>query len=216
MRWLDDPAEDNSERSTRVWRALLALGAFFATQALTLRLLRVFELPAGYTLAGTLGASAVALALFNRRSSDPSERARWNPRRGLWWLAGLIGGIASGSLAVQVVKYLHGVGSSPVLSSGEWIALCSTMVAINPLVEEYFRAWLQNAIAQDLPPTRRQWAFALTAAAFALAHVDTYGAPQLLLGLVAGALFDRSRGLLPSVIAHAAHNAVVLMSFGAA
>ena len=47
--------------------------------------------------------------------------------------------------------------------------------------------------------------------AFALAHFGTYGVPQLVLGLMSGWLFAKSRGLWPSILAHALHNGLVLL-----
>jgi membrane protease YdiL (CAAX protease family) len=68
--------------------------------------------------------------------------------------------------------------------------LAATMIVVSPVIEEYFfRGWLQQAIAADLPPHQQPWAFVAAAFAFALAHFGSYGVPQLVLGLVAGALF---------------------------
>jgi membrane protease YdiL (CAAX protease family) len=86
------------------------------------------------------------------------------------------------------------------------------MISIAPLVEEYFfRGWLQQAIANDLPADKARWAFVIAALAFALAHFGSYGVPQFILGLVAGALFAASGGLWPGIVAHAIHNAVVVL-----
>jgi membrane protease YdiL (CAAX protease family) len=65
---------------------------------------------------------------------------------------------------------------------------------------------LQRAIERDLPRAHKRWAFALGALAFAAAHVGTDHWPQLLVGLVAGALYARGQGLGPAVVAHAVHN----------
>jgi membrane protease YdiL (CAAX protease family) len=94
---------------------------------------------------------------------------------------------------------------------GETAALLVTMVLVAPLAEEYFfRGWLQKAIEQDLPPQHKRWAFALGALAFALAHVGSYGVPQLVVGLIAGWLYANGGGLASAMLAHAAHNAIVM------
>ena len=96
-----------------------------------------------------------------------------------------------------------------------FMRLLGHAVVAAPLAEETFsRGWLQNAIADDLPPSRRRWAFAIAALAFALSHVGTYGVPRLVLGLVAGALFAAFGGLGPGMLAHAVHNGVVVLYGG--
>jgi membrane protease YdiL (CAAX protease family) len=213
VRWLDDPADD-VERATHVWRALLALGLFYATQALLFQLLSMLKLPTGYVFAGTVGVSGLLLAALFWRNAARLDRRQLLPERASWWLLALLGGVASGLLALQFLRHLPepithaNLGSA----SGEWVAQFISLVLIAPVVEEsFFRGWLQKAIAADLAPKHRRWAFVMAALAFALAHVGTYGAPQLVLGLIAGGLFAGGGGLGPSMLAHACHNAVVLL-----
>jgi membrane protease YdiL (CAAX protease family) len=95
-------------------------------------------------------------------------------------------------------------------SWSESAAVGIAVIVMAPIAEEYFfRGWLQAAIEHDLPPNRKRWAFALAALAFVMAHVGSYGVPQLFVGLVAGGLFAAGRGLGPAMIAHAVHNALV-------
>jgi membrane protease YdiL (CAAX protease family) len=212
VRWIDDPADD-VERETTVWRALLAASAFFALQAVSYRILSIAQLPAGYALATAFAASAVLLALLTWRNAARIERPRFVPRAAIYWPLGALAGVASGLLALGLVKLFPPTSevAAPQFSGGEVIAVGFTMIVLAPLVEEYFfRGWLQRAIEADLPQGMKHWAFALGAFAFALAHLGSYGVPQLVLGLLAGALFARGGGLLPAMLAHALHNGVVL------
>lgn len=214
VRWLDDPSDD-SERETTVWRALLAATAFFALQAMSFQLFGLFELPYGYLLALVFGSGALLLALLTYRNNERFEQPAFVPRRAAFsWLLGPLLGAASGRLALALVPLLPALETTPEpdMSRGEQIAVAFTMAVLAPLVEEYFfRGWLQRAIEQDLPEKRKAWGFVLGAFAFALSHLGTYGVPQLVLGLFAGGLFRLCGGLWPSILAHAAHNATVLL-----
>jgi membrane protease YdiL (CAAX protease family) len=213
VRWLDD-SDDALERETTVWRALLAATGFFAVQAMGLRLLALFEVPAGYTLAIAFGASALVLVLLTWRNAARFERPRFVPSHVGWWALGALAGGASGYLARSLAGVLRGSADAEPssFSTGEAIAVFVTLVVMAPLAEEYFfRGWLQKAIEKDLPAKAKRWAFALGAFAFALAHVGSYGLPQLVLGLCAGALYAAGGGLWPAILAHAMHNGVVLL-----
>jgi membrane protease YdiL (CAAX protease family) len=216
VRWIDDPADD-VERETTVWRALLAASAFFATQALSYRILSLFGMPMGYTLALAFASSAVLLAVLTWRNDARIERPRFLPKHPVYWLLGAAAGVGSGLLAREFAKLIPQPTDAANIdfNGGELVAMALMMTVAAPLVEEYFfRGWLQRAIAADLPVGKKQWAFALGASAFALAHFGTYGVPQLVLGLLAGALFAWGGGLWPCIVAHAAHNAVVLWNAG--
>jgi membrane protease YdiL (CAAX protease family) len=216
VRWLED-SDDQVERETTVWRAMLAATAFFAMQVLGARLLDLFDVPPGYMLAGAFGTAAAVLALMTFRNGGRFDVPRFMPRR-LWaWPVGLLAGAGSGALALSFASIAPRVDGGQLdlsLSSpGEHIAVLTTMIVVAPLAEEYFfRGWLQKAIERDLPVEHKRWAFALGALAFALAHVGTYGVPQLVLGLAAGALYAAGGGLWPAILAHAMHNGVVLLA----
>lgn len=216
VRWLDD-ADDGVERETTVWRALLAATAFFAMQVFSARLLDLFDVPPGYMLATAFGVAALVLVLLTRRNSTRFEAPRFMPQRFWYWPLGIVAGAGSGALALALAKVLPPVVDAQLetqaFSGGELIAIFVTMVGMAPLAEEYFfRGWLQKAIEKDLPAARKRWAFALGALAFALAHIGSYGVPQLVLGLLAGALYAFGGGLWPAILAHATHNAVVLLT----
>jgi membrane protease YdiL (CAAX protease family) len=215
VRWLDDPGDD-LERETTVWRALIAATAFFTAQAMSLVLLELFAVPTGYQLAIAFGMSAALLALLTFRNAARFERPRFLPRSIWAWPLGAAGGAASGWLALRMAELLPKPTVTPdePFSSGEAVAIFATLVVMAPLAEEYFfRGWLQKAIENDLPEARKRWAFALGAVAFALAHIGTYGVPQLVLGLLAGGLYARFGGLWPAILAHAIHNGLVLLAY---
>ncbi len=214
VRWLDDSSDD-LERETTVWRALLAATGFFTLQALTYQLL-AFDLPPGYKLAVSYGSGALLLALLTWRNGARFERPRFLPNKLVVWPLGAIGGALSGLLALWLAKLFpppEAADLPSALSTGEVLSLFFTMTLAAPLVEEYFfRGWLQKAIEADLPATKKHWAFALGALAFALAHLGSYGVPQLVLGLLAGALYAFGGGLWPGILAHAIHNGLVLLA----
>jgi membrane protease YdiL (CAAX protease family) len=213
VRWLDDP-DDALERETTVWRALLAATAFFAVQVLGFRMLELFEVPSGYTMAIAFAGSALVLGLLTFRSADCFEGPRFLPSRAVAWPLGAIGGAASGVLARGMGSLIERSPDAQAarFTGGEAIAVFATLVVLAPLAEEYFfRGWLQKAIEKDLPARLSRWAFVPGACAFALAHVGGYGVPQLVLGLIAGALYAAGGGLWPAILAHAVHNGVVLL-----
>ena len=88
------------------------------------------------------------------------------------------------------------------------------VLLVPPAEEYFFRGWLQPAIAVELTEARRAWVIPLSAAAFALAHLGTYGMPQFVLGLLTGVLFSYTGSIWPGTIAHAAHNAVLIWLHG--
>jgi membrane protease YdiL (CAAX protease family) len=214
VRWLDD-ADDAVERETSVWRALMAATAFYATQILLAGLLSLFEVDKELLLACSFGCGALVLGLLTRRSWTTLGRPSLMPAHALYWPLALFGGASTALLSIKLLRWLVPAAesvASPSSSVLQRVALGATVVLIAPVVEEYFfRGWLQRAIEQDLAAQHKRWAFALGALAFALAHVGTYGVPQLLLGLVAGALYRAGQGLGPAIVAHAAHNAVTLL-----
>ena len=90
--------------------------------------------------------------------------------------------------------------------------LAALTLVLAPIVEEiFFRGWLQSAIEDDLAASRRWLAPLLSAFAFAAARPPLSFAPMLVLGLVCGAIYARSRSVAPCVLAHAAYFGV---SFG--
>jgi membrane protease YdiL (CAAX protease family) len=199
-----------------VWRALLALAAFFAVQALGAQFLRLGHASTAVTLTVTYGVAAAALVMLTVHGRRQLGPLRFWPQKPVALSLGLFAGTISAQAALGFAWLIHKLGPSDgpdldVSGSGR-VWLFVSLVGVAPIAEEiFFRGWLQDAIAADLPASRRRWAFALAALAFACSHVGTYLVPQLILGLFAGALYAWSGGLLPGLLAHAVHNALVLL-----
>ena len=215
VRWLDDAADD-LDRETTVWRALLCLAVFYAVQALGAQLFHSAGVSPAGTLALTYGAGAVALVVLTLQGRRGLERLRLWPQKPGALAAGLLGGALSAGAALAFADLLHGlVADAEVDLGGSRAWLFGAMAVAAPVAEElFFRGWLQDAIRADLAPSRKRWAFVIAALAFSCAHVGTYLVPQAILGLIAGALYAWSGGLLPGILAHAVHNGLVLLLSG--
>ncbi len=216
VRWLDDSGD--VERESEIWRALLVLSAFFATQGLVAQMLKFIGLSIsdGRTLAVTYGISAIVLALLTYR-----ERARlpllvlW-PKKPLALLLGLGGGALTAFGSVRLFRLItdHDLlpegwlpkASEAAPTQGVWMVAVAVII-VAPIAEEFFfRGWLQTAIANQLSPQKRRRAILYGALVFAGIHVGSLYLPQFALGLIAGALYFWSGGLLPGILAHAMHN----------
>jgi membrane protease YdiL (CAAX protease family) len=141
------------------------------------------------------------------------SRPALQPTQPWYWPLGVVGGAGTAALSLWFARQVLADSQISGVAStlGETIAIGVATVLVAPVAEEYFfRGWLQRAIAKELPLARKPLAFAIAALAFALAHVGSYGLPQLLVGLVAGALYARGRGLGPAIVAHAVHNGLSL------
>jgi membrane protease YdiL (CAAX protease family) len=213
VRWIDDA--DDFERETPVWRALLVFASFQAAQTLGRRALSLapidenMQAAIAYTVAALV---LLALTLHGRRGL-PRMRALPERRAPLWVLGALALGIASGAFAVGFRYVLRRSGVDvPVTADDDVrvVTACVTVV-LAPIVEEiFFRGWLQNTIEGELPAQRR-WAAPLFAAfAFAAVRPPLAFVPVLVLGVVTGMLYARSRSVGPGVAAHAVHVAISL------
>jgi len=91
-----------------------------------------------------------------------------------------------------------------------WLAAGMAVIA-SPIAEElFFRSFLQPALQQSLG----RWMGILASTAFfAVAHMDLYAVPPLLvLGFALGYAYDRTRSLAVPVIVHAAYNGMTVLS----
>jgi len=219
VRWLDDAADDLT-RETTVWRALLALAAFYAAQALGGELLGLGDLPdavRGALVVMAAGVILVILTLQGRRALGP---LRWWPSSPIALLVGPLAGAVSALAALGfafLVRHVTNTSTpaAPALTPLESIVAVFAVTIAAPIAEEiFFRGWLQSAIANDLSAKRKKWAFAIAGLAFALAHVGSWIVPQLVMGLLAGLLYARWKALVPTVLAHTTHNALVLALSG--
>jgi membrane protease YdiL (CAAX protease family) len=216
VRWIDD-AED-FERETPVWRALLVYASFQAVQTLGQRALALAPIDPHVqsSLAYAIAALALLALTLHGRRGLPRMRVLPARRPLLWLVGGVVLGLGSGALAVGVRHLLRARGvdlQSAAPEADVRLVVASVALGLAPLAEEiFFRGWLQSAIAGELPARRLWLAPLLTAFAFAFASLRTPTAflPVLVLGLVTGGLFARTRAVLPGLAAHVVHVAVSL------
>jgi membrane protease YdiL (CAAX protease family) len=214
VRWIDDP--DDFERETPVWRALLVFAAFQATQTLGRRALALapvdehLQAALAYAIAALV---LLALTLHGRRGM-PRMRALPERAKPAWLAAGLVAGVASGAFAIGYREVLRHIGVDVLPAETDLdtrVVVASVAVVLAPIAEEiFFRGWLQNTIEGELPSQRRWLGALLAAFAFASVRVPLSFAPTLVLGIVTGLLYARSRSVAPGVAAHAVHVALLL------
>jgi membrane protease YdiL (CAAX protease family) len=212
VRWIDDG--DDFERETPVWRALLVFASFQAAQTLGRRALAFAPIDEHIqaALAYVVAALALlALTLHGRRFT----RMRALPARApLWLLAAVVAGLASGAFAVSYRAFLRRIGVEvpPGATDGDVrLVIATVTIVLAPIAEEiFFRGWLQNTIAGELPQPRRWLAPVLVALAFASVRAPMSFVPIFVLGIVTGVLYARTRSVGPAIAAHAAHVAVSL------
>ncbi|MDB4946037.1 MAG: family intrarane metalloprotease protein [Labilithrix sp.] len=214
LRWIDDDAEHEGE--TVVWRALLVFASFQAAQTLMRRLLSFAPIDENLQSAAAYGLAALTLlglTLYGRRGL-PRMLAFPRARALLWLLAALAGGALTGAANVGYRFGLRalGVELGPPVTDGELrLVIVGLTVVLAPIVEEiFFRGWLQDVIESELPAARRWLAPLLGAFAFAALRAPLSFAPTLLLGVVCGVFFARTRAVLPCILGHAAYFAVTL------
>jgi membrane protease YdiL (CAAX protease family) len=205
VRWIDD--NDDFERETPIWRALLVLAAFQSTANLTERLVDMSGFAPGIRLAVQNAASALVLLAMTLHGRRDAPAIRFRPERGVLIGVGAFAGIVTGLVGF--------VFRSPP-PEGRWL-LAAIAIAVMPIAEEiFFRGWLLPCIEDELAPGfRRKWLTPLLGAfAFAAAHPITDFVPLFALGLVTSMLFLRTRALLPCVSAHLLHAIVVSAAAG--
>jgi hypothetical protein len=212
VRWIDD--SESFEHETPVWRALLAFGAFQATQALSLQVVSDSRLPVPAQLAFGYGLAALVLTLLTLHGRRDLPPLRWLPRPRVALLVALVAGAASGGAALAFQALLRGLGadvpSLPRDVPGLWIVGALAVGAAPAAEELFFRGWLQPAAAHELGPARKMLAPLATAVAFAAVHPPLSFVPTLLVGLVTGGLYAWTGALGAGLVAHATHNLVVL------
>jgi hypothetical protein len=95
-------------------------------------------------------------------------------------------------------------------SSATLITSCVVAIVLTPITEElFFRGFLQPALQRWVGPG---YAIFLSAAFFAVAHMDVYAIPTMLvMGIGLGYVYHRTRSLIAPVLLHAAHNGLLLL-----
>jgi membrane protease YdiL (CAAX protease family) len=204
LTWFDDPDEAGE---TAVWRALLVLAGFQAVQGLSGSLFVHWLAPASAESAA-YGVSAIVLVFLTLRGRPPAEDRKV---RSGFVAAGALAGAMTGAIGLGYLSLVDRAAAAAKVAEPATASFAAIAVIAAPLSEElFFRGWLQRSVAAELPARWVAWAPAIAAVAFAAVHPARSFVPVLLLGLVTGWLFARTKTVHAGVLAHTAHNAVVV------
>jgi len=178
----------------------------------------------GAAFLGSVGVVAAGtLARFWRadRAQVRSLGLTWGESRratlldGLYWAPLAIALAAAATCATHYLPWLEewalaGARGQPALVQPiDWIVFLGLSLLGAPLCEELiFRGMIYGGLRESLSP---RLSAALAAAAFVAFHPSSAAIPVFLISLVAAAVFERSRSLVPSILVHAAYNATVLL-----
>ena len=213
--YLLDPAASPPARVSAS-DGLIAAMLFFILQTLALLLLKD---AAGTTLAhvaiafGSAGALTYVLVRLVYWRSKTAGVPRIGPGRQPW-RRGAAAALLAALFGIGYLAIVQACGWSAVrapLSAGAgwdgvWLAGLTLLAA--PLCEEFiFRGLIQGGLRRSLPAWQ---AIGLGAAIFAIVHPPASMLPVFVLGLCAGAAYERSRSLLAPMLAHAGYNAAIL------
>ena len=213
--YLLDPAASPPARVSAS-DGLIAAMLFFILQTLALLLIKD---AAGTTLAhvaiafGSAGALTYVLVRLVYWRSKTAGVPRIGPGRQPW-RRGAAAALLAALFGIGYLAIVQACGWSAVrapLSAGAgwdgvWLAGLTLLAA--PLCEEFiFRGLIQGGLRRSLPAWQ---AIGLGAAIFAIVHPPASMLPVFVLGLCAGAAYERSRSLLAPMLAHAGYNAAIL------
>ena len=213
--YLLDPAASPPARVSAS-DGLIAAMLFFILQTLALLLLKD---AAGATLAhvaiafGSAGALTYVLVRLVYWRSKTAGVPRIGPGRQAW-RRGAAAALLAALFGIGYLAIAQACGWSAArapLSAGAgwdgvWLAGLTLLAA--PLCEEFiFRGLIQGGLRRSLPAWQ---AIGIGAAIFAIVHPPVSMLPVFVLGLCAGAAYERSRSLLAPMLAHAGYNAAIL------
>lgn len=214
--YLLDPAASPPARVSAS-DGLIAAMLFFILQTLVLLLLKD---AAGATLAhvaiafGSAGALTYVLVRLVYWRSKTAGVPRIGPAGRQAWRRGAAAALLAALFGIGYLAIAHTCGWSAArapLSAGAgwdgvWLAGLTLLAA--PLCEEFiFRGLIQGGLRRSLPAWQ---AIGIGAAIFAIVHPPVSMLPVFVLGLCAGAAYERSRSLLAPMLAHAGYNAAIL------
>jgi len=213
--YLLDPAASPPARVSAS-DGLIAAMLFFILQTLALLLLKD---AAGATLAhvaiafGSAGALTYVLVRLVYWRSKTAGVPRIGPGRQAW-RRGAAGALLAALFGIGYLAIVQACGwsaaraplSAGTVWDGVWLAGLTLLAA--PLCEEFiFRGLIQGGLRRSLPAWQ---AIGIGAAIFAIVHPPVSMLPVFVLGLCAGAAYERSRSLLAPMLAHAGYNAAIL------
>lgn len=162
-----------------------------------------------FLLIDSLVALAIlAVAIPQRRMLEPLLKT---PGPAWVWLVGLVGAYALPTVSLWIYGQF---GMDPGPQESAWFEISPAVLVISfclfpGVFEELaFRGIFLGTVVHMMSASR---AHLLTAAVFAGIHFNQMGLPYLfVVGLFLGWLRHTSKSLYPAMVAHAAHNAVVL------
>lgn len=214
--YLLDPAASPPARVSAS-DGLIAAMLFFILQTLVLLLLKD---AAGATLAhvaiafGSAGALTYVLVRLVYWRSKTAGVPRIGPAGRQAWRRGAAAALLAALFGIGYLAIAHTCGWSAARAplwagagwDGVWLAGLTLLAA--PLCEEFiFRGLIQGGLRRSLPAWQ---AIGIGAAIFAIVHPPVSMLPVVVLGLCAGAAYERSRSLLAPMLAHAGYNAAIL------
>ena len=214
--YLLDPAASPPARVSAS-DGLIAAMLFFILQTLVLLLLKD---AAGATLAhvaiafGAAGALTYVLVRLVYWRSKTAGVPRIGPAGRQAWRRGAAAALLAALFGIGYLAIAQACGWSAARAplapgagwDGVWLAGLTLLAA--PLCEEFiFRGLIQGGLRRSLPAWQ---AIGIGAAIFAIVHPPVSMLPVFVLGLCAGAAYERSRSLLAPMLAHAGYNAAIL------
>lgn len=218
LRWIRDPDGDR-DADLRTWPALRAFGIALVAQLAVMQAAETLAhaSPAQQVIPGLAAFVAVLAASSWRAWTRYTITPRWSFARSVG--AGVLAGLLHFAWASQWARWVAGsvAGANPLGAAARSADTLSRVgfgalaVVVVPVAEElFFRAWLPNALAKDLPARRAQIAPLLAAALFAMVHGAATWLPALVGALLASWLLARSGRLASNIAWHVTNNGLVL------
>lgn len=218
LRWIRDPDGDR-DVDLRTWPALRAFGfALLAQLAVMQTAESLFAAtPVQQVVPGLCALVLVLVATSWRAWTRYAITPRWSAAKAV--AAGALAGMAHFAWASQWARWVAGSveASNPLgaaVRHGSGLARAGFVllaVAVVPLAEElFFRAWLPNALAKDLPPRWARYRAVPAAMLFAMVHGTATWLPAFAGALLASWLLARSGRLASNVAWHVTNNGLVI------
>jgi membrane protease YdiL (CAAX protease family) len=232
--FLFDPWSERLPPAPTLMHAMIAITALVELTTIATAFFRFALGPAALVVGRSIAYGACAFIVFlvmnywlSERKVPPGQIWRWDgaPLRSARGALGLFGGVmfglilASGALGFGVLleqlpslsaplRQLHDQLAANPADRG-WMALLA--VGFAPVAEEYlFRGLLFRALDREWGGAKAIWG---SAAFFAIYHPPLSWLPVALVGAACAWLFKKTGRLLPSVLLHAAYNALLVWSY---
>jgi len=218
LRWIRDPDGD-PDVALRTWPALRAFGVALVAQLAVMQAAEaLFGASPVQQILPALGAFVLVLGLTSWRAWTRYAIApRWTIARSI--LVGVLAGAAHFAWTSQWARWAvragaeaNPLGAAVRHGAGlQRLGFALLAVVVVPVAEElFFRAWLPQALAKDLPPSLARWRAVPAALLFALVHGTATWVPAFAGALLASWLLARSGRLASNLAWHITNNALVI------